>query len=552
MFKTSLSVPFVEVAVVPQEGDNTAIAKRCIEKGTLLHDIPGDTQTKTSFQMKHTVLEGHRFALRVIESGDGLYSWGLPFGTATAKIEAGAYVLNQAMQAALTGRHITPTEALLNNSADTTRNLIQEVLEEAEVNLVDLDVSPDFPFRIDADKLGVQGYNMEREQKTDTNGESTATFPGYLRATGAVGTRNHVVVIGLSALVTPFVRGAEGKYRAKKLKAGSSCDGVRIVVHTEGEADEQNNLTCLLRALCGFIIHPNVGAVVLVRTGEEAHLSLSLLKEFAASHEGYNPSCFDAPFLRECSLSSDEQVNGEEVSLTKSLQELDLKVEGAIQHAEATSRTPQPLSKLRIALQCGGSDSFSGMNGNPLAGAVAERMRQRFGTSSNLAESPELIGAENYILENVASEAVARTFIRTTENYKQYAADHGQSAAGNPSGGNLFRGLYNIVLKSLGAARKKPPLTTLDGVLEYGELMDPREDAIRQEVDGEGERVLDAWKVAGLDPEVMGGSVPLGRTGTPDEMANMIVFFASDAASYVTGQVIGVNGGPAMGGIELD
>jgi citronellol/citronellal dehydrogenase len=66
------------------------------------------------------------------------------------------------------------------------------------------------------------------------------------------------------------------------------------------------------------------------------------------------------------------------------------------------------------------------------------------------------------------------------------------------------------------------------------------------------ERVLDAWKVAGLDPEVMGGSVPLGRTGTPDEMANMIVFFASDAASYVTGQVIGVNGGPAMGGIELD
>lgn len=66
------------------------------------------------------------------------------------------------------------------------------------------------------------------------------------------------------------------------------------------------------------------------------------------------------------------------------------------------------------------------------------------------------------------------------------------------------------------------------------------------------ERVLDAWKVAGLEPDEMGGAIPLGRTGTPDEMANMIVFFASDAASYITGQTIGVNGGPALGGIKLD
>ena len=63
------------------------------------------------------------------------------------------------------------------------------------------------------------------------------------------------------------------------------------------------------------------------------------------------------------------------------------------------------------------------------------------------------------------------------------------------------------------------------------------------------ERVLDAWKVAGLEPDEMGKAIPLRRTGTPDEMANMIVFFASDAASYITGQTIGVNGGPALGGI---
>ena len=62
-------------------------------------------------------------------------------------------------------------------------------------------------------------------------------------------------------------------------------------------------------------------------------------------------------------------------------------------------------------------------------------------------------------------------------------------------------------------------------------------------------RVLDAWQAAGLDPDAMGAAIPLRRTGTPDEMANMIVFFASDAASYITGQTIGVNGGPALGGM---
>jgi NAD(P)-dependent dehydrogenase (short-subunit alcohol dehydrogenase family) len=66
------------------------------------------------------------------------------------------------------------------------------------------------------------------------------------------------------------------------------------------------------------------------------------------------------------------------------------------------------------------------------------------------------------------------------------------------------------------------------------------------------ERVTGAWKAAGLDPEAMGRAIPLRRTGTPDEMANMIVFFASDAASYITGQTIGVNGGPALGGIPDD
>jgi 3-oxoacyl-[acyl-carrier protein] reductase len=65
-------------------------------------------------------------------------------------------------------------------------------------------------------------------------------------------------------------------------------------------------------------------------------------------------------------------------------------------------------------------------------------------------------------------------------------------------------------------------------------------------------RAAAAWEVAGLDQSDMGANIPLKRPGTPDEMANMIVFFASDAASYITGQTIAVHGGPSLGGIQLD
>lgn len=65
----------------------------------------------------------------------------------------------------------------------------------------------------------------------------------------------------------------------------------------------------------------------------------------------------------------------------------------------------------------------------------------------------------------------ARAFLATIERFQERVAWHGHTAEGNPSGGNMFRGLYNIVLKSLGAAMKRHPEVRLDHVIGYGERM---------------------------------------------------------------------------------
>ncbi len=411
---------FDDIARLPAPSDNVAIATCRLEANSEI-DCNGE-----SFKLSHTILEGHRFAIKQIPIGEPLLSWGLPFGFAISQIRPGDYVCNQKMIDSLSLRH-------LDFDLPSHPNFRDEIIT----------------YHLDEENFQ-PGIPVSRH-------EDDRFFEGYERDGGrGVGTRNYIVVMGTTSRTSGFVNALVS--RMKECAADyENIDGVIAVAHTEGgEGRTPNNLDMLLRTLAGFVIHPNVGAILAVDYGSES-VTNRMLQDYLIK-QGYPLDGVLHHFL---------SIHG---GFDANLEEGQTIISGWLQRVNAMKRTKQPLSNVKIALQCGGSDAFSGVSGNPLAAYVAKEVI-RFGGAANLAETDELMGAEHYVLQNVKDLDTASTFLDTIARFKERASWHGHSAEGNPSGGNNFRGLYNIAIKSIGAAMKRHPDVRLDHVIDYSQLM---------------------------------------------------------------------------------
>ena len=408
-----------ELGRLPDPDDNCAIAIRDLVAGTRVEH--GDK----AFSLSHNVLEGHRFAIRAIPRGVELTSWGQRFGIANRDIEAGEYVMNDGVQVELQRRTL---DFALPPQPNFDNMISPYAFDEAAFS--------------SAPPISLYG--------------EMRYFLGYRREGGrGVGTRNMIVVLGASSLVAGFVRTLT-QLTADMADGYANVDGIVPVAHTEGGHSDPNNRDLLLRTLAGFMVHPNVGAVVAIDYGAEA-ITNANLRDYLLE----NDYPLEQVTHRFHSLSTSFETN---VTWFKDLLAEWLPVVNGVE------RSPQPLSELKIALQCGGSDAFSGISGNPLAAWVAKEVI-RYGGSANLAETDELIGSESYVLDKVERVENARTFLRMVERFKERVGWHGQTAEGNTSGGNKFRGLYNIYLKSLGAAAKRHPDVPLHDVIEYSQRM---------------------------------------------------------------------------------
>jgi altronate hydrolase len=138
-----------------------------------------------------------------------------------------------------------------------------------------------------------------------------------------------------------------------------------------------------------------------------------------------------------------------------------------IDRAAAEKRTATPAWKIVLGLNCGGSDSFSGITANPALGHCCDLLTALGGTAA-LAETPEIFGAEHLLVKRARNREVADRLLSAVRNYGEYLKRFGAGFDDNPSPGNKAAGLSNILEKSLGAVAKGGTSPLID-VYDYAE-----------------------------------------------------------------------------------
>ncbi len=418
-----MTISLHEIARFPMSGDNAAIALCDLQAGTVVQD--GDAV----FALQHDILTGHRFAAVEIREGEFITSWNYPFGTAARDIAPGEYLCNS--------------------------NVLFRLSIQEDPHFTSLKLPAEPNFNDDIDPFEFDEAKWRKPEPVELYTDSR-TFLGYDRGVRGVGTRNHLVVVNTSADAAPLVERLEAMFK-DKVGAFENVDAVIGLRHTESASSDREEHERTLRTLAGLISNPNVGGFIAIDSGLEGDLANDELIAWMRE----NGISVDAmPF--ELVRSSD--------SFEDDLKRSSTVVAAMMEVLNRDRRSEQSIGRLRIGLQCGASDAFSGICGNVLSAAIGREVI-RYGGIANLTETPELAGAEDYTLISIANPGIATRFLSMLNRFKTYLGWHGGKVDKNPSEGNLLGGLYNITLKSLGAAVKRDPDIPIEHVVEYGEVM---------------------------------------------------------------------------------
>ncbi|MEM5781436.1 MAG: altronate dehydratase, partial [Lawsonibacter sp.] len=142
-------------------------------------------------------------------------------------------------------------------------------------------------------------------------------------------------------------------------------------------------------------------------------------------------------------------------------------VESMLPIANRCRREPVPVSHLKVGLECGGSDSFSGSSANPALGKAMDLLVRQGGTAV-LTEPTELLGVEGALVRRAKSPEVAQKLIDVIHWWLDYCKGRDAQIYGKVTPGNNAGGITNVLEKALGSA-KKGGSTPLNGVFGYGE-----------------------------------------------------------------------------------
>jgi altronate hydrolase len=309
--------------------------------------------------------------------------------------------------------------------------------------------------------LAVGSMTLEYEFGTDIRAvphvptAERRTFLGYRRPAGRAGTRNTVAIVGTVNCSAHTVRRIAARARAELLPHFTNVSDIIAVAHKSGCATRAGSpeLELLQRTLAGFARHPNVAACVFVGLGCEVNQWETLL---ATQRERL--AALDAP-----PYLGIQETGGVAETVEAGLRA----VAQLLPYADGFTREPLPVSELALGLQCGGSDGFSGITGNPALGHAVDLLVAQGGTAV-LSETPEVYGAEHLLTRRAVRRDVGEKLIRQIRWWEEYTAREGFAIDNNPAPGNKAGGLTTIFEKSLGAVAKggSMPLTA---VYDYAE-----------------------------------------------------------------------------------
>ena len=283
----------------------------------------------------------------------------------------------------------------------------------------------------------------------------TDTFKGFLRENGSVGTRNYIAIVTSVNCSATAARMIADHFTPERLADYPNVDGVAAFVHGTGcgMAGDGDGFEALQRVMWGYAKHPNHAGVLMVGLGCEMNQIDWLLEAYGLKQ---------GPLFQTMNI---QNVAG----LRRTVEAGIAKVEAMLPLANKATRTDCPVSALKVALQCGGSDAWSGLTANPALGYACDLLAAQGGTGV-LAETPEVYGAEHLLTERAVDRATGDRLIGLIKWWEDYTQRNKGSMDNNPSPGNKAGGLTTILEKSLGAVAKGGT-SPLNGVYKYAETV---------------------------------------------------------------------------------
>ena len=377
--------------------DNVAIAVDDFEAG---QSMPG-------IEAAERIPAGHKLALREILQGEPIRKYNQIIGFASQSIPAGTHV------------HSHNTEMR--------------------------------PFERD--------YAFGVDKKEDDPVATPATFAGYLRADGRVGTRNYLAVLSSVNCSATVARYIADSFRDEDVKAEfPNVDGVVSLTHSTGcgQSIKGEGLTLLRSVMAGYATHPNVSGAVLVGLGCEINQIADLLDAHGLAR---------GPGLQTMTI---QDSGGTKVTVERGI----AMIKEMLPEANKAVRSTVPGAQLTLGLECGGSDGYSGITANPALGAAADLLVRHGGTAV-LSETPEIYGAEHLLTRRAVSREVGEKLIALIRWWEAYTARNGSELDNNPTPGNKAGGLTTILEKSLGAVAKGGTMN-LSGVFNFAEKINTK------------------------------------------------------------------------------